>query len=246
MKEFFRIILYKPLFNLLMFFAWIVPGHSMGWAIIMLTILVNVVLWVPKSKSLRMPMLQAQYRDEIKALQDKYKDDRNTQAKMLMAFYKEKGINPMAGCLPLLIQLPILFILYKVFMVGLNTVRPDLIYSFTPHLNTINTLFFGIDLAKPEKIFLPIIAAALQFGQSYYQMKLTPPSGDKKDVSAMMSKQMMYMLPAITLFFGMTLPAGLMLYWGTSTGLSWLQQVQIARTFKAKPKTQVTVRTRRR
>src|SRR3989344_4004423 len=151
MKEFFKIILYKPLFNLLVFFSFIVPGHSVGWAIILLTIVVRLVLWVPNAKSLQAPLKMRAYQDDIKRLQEQYKDNRAAQSQALMAFYKEKGINPLSGCLPILIQLPILIILYQVFMTGISNLRPDLIYSFTPHLDSINQMFLGINMAQPDK-----------------------------------------------------------------------------------------------
>src|SRR5688572_19626042 len=99
-KEFFKTILYQPLFNLLVFFAWLVPGHSIGWAIILLTLLVKLILWVPQAKALRSPLQMRAHQDDLRALQEKHKNDRAGLAQAQMAFYKEKGINPLAGCLP--------------------------------------------------------------------------------------------------------------------------------------------------
>lgn len=242
MVEFFRVILYEPLFNLLVFFAWLVPGHSMGWSIVILTVLVRLALWLPTMKSLRTPLLLNQYRDEVAQLQEKYKDDRSAQARALMAFYKEKGVSPFSGCLPLLIQLPILIVLYHVFIVGLKDLRPDLLYSFTPHLDSINAQFFGLDLAKPDRVFLPLLAAAMQFLQARHFQMLNPISGGKSDPTVIMTRQMQYLFPVMTYFIAITLPAGLPLYWATTTGISWLQQVYAVKTFKPIPRARVTVR----
>jgi len=247
-KEFFKVTLYEPLFNLLVFFAWLVPGHSMGWSIIILTILVRAALWVPTMKSLRMPLLMREHQDELKALQERYKDDRAAQTKAMLAFYREKGLSPFSGCLPLLIQLPILLILYRVFIVGLSDLRPDLLYSFTPHLDSINAFFFGIDLSKQDRIFLPLIAALLQFAQARHYQQINPmTSSSSNEPMALMGRQMTLIFPVMTYFIGITLPAGLALYWATTTGISWLQQMYAVKTFKpTSPKATVTVRTKSR
>ena len=107
MKAFLKAILYTPLFNLLVFFSWLVPGHSVGWAIILLTIVVRVILWVPNGKALKSQLYMRSHQDELKKLNERY-DNPQERAKAQMAYYKEHGINPLAGCLPMLIQLPIL------------------------------------------------------------------------------------------------------------------------------------------
>lgn len=244
-KEFFKVILYKPLFNLLVFFAWLVPGHSIGWAIILLTILVKILLWKLQNKSLRAPLQMRAHQDELRDLQERYKDDRAAQGQAVLAFYKEKGINPLSGCLPLLIQLPVILILYRVFIAGLHQSRLDLLYPFTPHVETLNTMFFGIDLARPEHWFLPIIAALSQLLQSRHYAKLTQGTGtpNPTDAGAMMNKQMIYLFPVFTFFVARSLPAGLAVYWTMSTLFQFIQQYYIARTFKLPDKkVQVTVR----
>lgn len=247
-KEFFKATLYKPLFNLLAYFAYLVPGHSIGWAIIGLTLLVRALLWVPSVRALRSPLQLRQYQDEIKAIQEKFKDDRAAQAQATMAFYRQKGVNPLSGCLPALIQLPIIIILYQVFIAGLNNIRPDLIYPFTPHLDTINPYFFGIDLSKPDRIVMPLLAAAGQFAQSFSYSKLNPASANKKanDPAAMMNKQMLYLFPAMTYFIALSLPAGLALYWIATSLFSLVQQVVVVRSFKPNAGAKVTVRQRGR
>jgi YidC/Oxa1 family membrane protein insertase len=247
-KDFFRIILYQPLFNLLVFFAWLVPGHSIGWAIILLTFLVKLILWIPSRKSIEAPLQMREHQPEIKKIQERYKDDRTAQSQALMAFYKEKGINPLSGCLPLLIQLPVIFVLYRVFIDGLNSLRPELIYSFTPHLDSINALFFGIDLTKPDRFVLPLVAAILQYFQARHLQKLNPPTAsNSNDPAAIMAKQSQYLFPIMTYFIAFTLPAGLALYWSANALFSVFQQVVVAKSFKPKePTVQVTVRSKKK
>lgn len=244
-KNFLKTILYKPFYNLLLFFAYIIPGHSMGWAIILLTFIVRGLLWVPSVKALQAPMKMRQYQDEIKQLQEKHKADRTVQAQALMAFYKEKGINPLSGCLPLIIQLPVILILYRVFIAGLKTFRPDLIYSFTPHLTTVNVMFLGADLSRPERIFLPATAAILQFLQTRHYNALNPTTPKKDDPQAMMMKQMQFIFPIMTFIIALSLPSGLALYWSATTLFSLLQQIYIARSYKEEtPKVRISVRSK--
>lgn len=247
MIEFIKAILYKPLYNLLVLLAWIIPGHSIGGSIILITIIIRGLLWKSSAAALKAPLMMRQYAGELKAIQEKYKDDRTAQGQAQMAFYKEKGINPLSGCLPLLIQLPVLLVLYRVFIAGLNQYRTDLIYPFTPHLASINSMFFGIDLAHPDKFFiLPVLAAALQFAQARHMQLLNPTTQSGTDPAAMMNKQMMYLFPLMTFFIAYKLPAGLALYWTITTLFSWLQQVYVAKTFVPAKKAEVVVRSKKR
>ena len=237
-----KTIIYYPLYNLLIFLAWLVPGHSLGWAIIFVTLIIRVILLPPSIKAgraqVRMQMLQpemAKIKKEIK--------DQQAQGKALMALYKKEGVSPFGSCLPLLIQLPIIFILYRVFLninkFGLNV---DNLYSFTPHMDTVNQFFYGLDLAKPELWILPLLAGASQFVLSKMMLPSTPKiqsdGSDKPDMAdtmAMANKQMVYIFPLITIFIARSLPAGIGLYWVVTTLFGIAQQVYINKTIKGNP-----------
>lgn len=244
-KDFFTVVLYQPLFNLLTFFSFLVPGHSIGGGIILLTIFIRLALWAPQNKALKAPLAMRQYQDEIKAIQERHSGDRAAQSQAMLAFYREKGVNPLSGCLPLLIQLPILIVLYNVFITGLRQTGNDLLYSFTPHQDSINSFFFGIDLARPEPWILPISAALIQFIQTRQMIHLNPIANKSaNDPSAMMNKQMQYLFPLMTLFISRSLPAGLALYWAASGLVSIFQQYLLVKTFRPAPMTKITVRRR--
>ena len=251
MLHFLNIVIYKPIFNLLVFFAWLIPGHSVGWAIILVTLIIRALLWHSSAAALKAPLEMRHHQDDLRAIQEKHKDDRNAQAQAQMAFYKEKGINPLGGCLPSLIQLPILIILYSVFRISLNgsAISPDALYSFVPHLTSLNLNFFGIDLGHKDKYFiLPILAGGLQYLQSKSMQatQIMPASGQNSDDPMVMAnKQMIYMLPVIIFIFAMRLPAGLALYYVVTTLFAWLQQLYIFKTFKPKAKASVTVRSKK-
>jgi YidC/Oxa1 family membrane protein insertase len=174
---------------------------------------------------------------KIKEIQKKYKSDREKQSRAMMEFYRENKINPFSGCsgcLPIIIQLIILIAIYRVLFNISNAgfiVSPNDLYGFISNPGEIRRFFMGIlDLSKPS-ILLTVITALSQ----YYQMKmimedkgtlpkkktLLEKTSDTKDETPdfnhIMMKQMLYIGPALTLFFGITFPSGLALYWLVST-----------------------------
>ena len=243
MKEFLKTILYQPLYNLLIFFAWLVPGHSIGWAIIMLTILIRLILLPASIKAARAQVKLQALQPKINKLRAEIKDQQE-QGRALMKLYKDEDASPFGSCLPLLIQLPIIFILYRVFTVGLDESRFSMLYSFTPRPDQINTIFFGVDLAKPEAWVLPILAGALQFVLS--KMTMPPVQSNKSektegsqmpDAMTMANKQMVYLFPIMTIFIARSLPAALAIYWIVTTLFGVLQQLYVNKTIKLKKNT---------
>jgi YidC/Oxa1 family membrane protein insertase len=158
---------------------------------------------------------------------------------------KKDKVNPFSSCLPLLIQFPFLIAVYQVFRQGLDSKGFELLYPFVSKPEQINHLFLGfIDLAAPSLI-LAVLAGAAQFWQTKMLMAKKPPlinkqeikgSGDEKTM-AIMNKQMLYFMPIFTVIIGMSLPAGLSLYWFVTTLLMALQQLWMFRkkNIKIKP-----------
>jgi YidC/Oxa1 family membrane protein insertase len=210
-------ILYQPLFNALIFLVWLVPDHNIAWAIIILTVIVRLALLPSSLKAARAQIRMRDLQPELQKLQAKYKDDKQKQSQALMEFYKENKVNPLGSCLPLLAQFPILIVLYYVFIHGLNTSNYGLLYHFTPRTDTINTIWLGLDMAKPDRYILPVIAGILQFIQGRQLMPPKPKDGSRSDPGAMVSSQMMYLMPIFTIFIAGRLPAALPLYWIITT-----------------------------
>jgi YidC/Oxa1 family membrane protein insertase len=246
----FVIILYNPLFNALMFLYKYVPGHDLGVAIILLTLLIKLILFLPSLSSIHSQQKMQEIQPKLKALQEKYKDNREELSRQLMALYKSNKVNPFSSCLPLLIQLPILIVLYRVFLSGINIDTATHLFNGDQlsHLYhplkvafttlKVDTIFLGfINLTAKHNIALAAIAGALQFWQSKMMMAKKPPKveGAKdEDTTALVTKNMMYMMPVMTLIFGYQFPAGLALYWVVSTGFQILQQYYYFR-WKHKP-----------
>lgn len=226
-KTILKPLLYQPLFNLLVFLVWLLPGDSLGWAIIILTILIRLIMLPSSAKMLRSQKKMAELKPEIDALREKYKDDQKAVMAKTMELYRQNKINPAAGCLPMIIQMIVLVILYRVLISGLTTARFDeLLYAFTPRPETINSIFFGIHLNQPDRLVLPWLAGGLQFWQSWWMMRQQTTSNQKPttDPQQIMIRQMTYIFPIITVLFAFQLPAALPLYWIVMTIFALIQQ----------------------
>lgn len=248
LKDIVRTILYQPLFNALIFLVWLIPSHNIGWAIVALTIIIRIILLPSSMKATRQQKKMRDLQPAIQELQEKYKGDKQKQAQMLMDFYKENKVNPLGSCLPLLIQLPILIILYYVFQAGLDSSKLSMLYGFVPRPDFINNTFLGINLANPDKWILPIIAGVLQFIQS---RQIMPPTKAKKgeEMQAMISKQMLYLMPIFTIFIAGRLPAALPIYWIVTSIFTIIQQWFVlkepAKTVDGKPLTVNRIETKK-
>lgn len=241
-------LIFRPLFNLLVFLYDIIPGHDIGVAIILLTIMVRLALYKVNGKAIKGQRELQEIQPEIKAIQQKYKDNKEKQAQELMAVYQKRKISPFSGCLPLLIQFPIIIALYRVFLNGFHDESLKSLYSFVPNPGHLNAISFGgiIDLALPS-VALALLASVLQ----YYQTKSLMSVAAKKKAEAepkkegemsqeekmqeftqSLSKNMMYMAPVLTFVFGMTMPSGLALYWSVTTLFAIVQQYFIIKKRK--------------
>lgn len=241
----FNLICYHPILNLLVLTYNFVPTHDIGLVIIILTLIFKLILYPFSQKTIEAQKKLKDLQPKIDALKEKYKDQKEKQAVEMMNIYKEHKINPLSSCLPLLIQLPFLIAIYQVFNAGLTNGDLSGIYPFVANPGHINTLAFGfIDLSKPQWI-LAVLAGVAQFWQAKMMMAKRPevkgkPAQDE-DMAAIMSKQMLYMMPVMTVIIGISLPSGLVFYWLLLTIFTGLQQLLVMRKKKQKEETKVEV-----
>lgn len=237
----FQEILFRPLFNILVFLYQTVSFYDFGVAIIILTVLIRILLYPLAQKSIRSQKEMAAVQGDIKKIQEQHKNNKEEQTKMIMALYKEKKVNPFSGCLPLLIQLPLLMALYRVFMAGFKDQNlQSLLYGFVPNPGVINHIFLGlIDISKNKNLILALLAGSLQFYQSKMMLdqqkktQLAPAKSAAPDFSTALSKQMTYMMPIMTAYIAYSFPAGLALYWVVTTLFSIIQQWRVFSKEKA-------------
>lgn len=233
MKLLFFTLLYQPLYNFLIFITWLVPGHSIAVSIVILTVVVRLILLPTSLKAARLQIRNLELQPKINKIRSEIKDQKE-QSQALMALYKEEGLSPFGSCLPLLIQLPLLIVLYQVFSSGLTAVNPANLYSFVPHTVTINNSLFGLDLAKADPWVLPILAGLSQMVLSLMMMPPKPKDASgQADPMAMMSRQMIFLLPLMTVFIGRSMPAALIIYWLVTTVFSIGQQWYVNKEIKS-------------
>jgi len=228
MTELFNTLLYQPLLNLLVFIYNIIPGSDLGVAIILLTVLIKLVLYPLSRQSIRSQKALQDLQPKLDALKKQYKNDKEKLAKEMMQLYKDEKVNPMSSCLPLLIQLPFLIAVFQVFRTGLDAGSLELLYPFIQNPGQLNPISFGfLDLGKTN-VVLAVLTGLAQFWQSKMLITKRPPkdmAGSKdEDMTAIMNKQMLYFMPVLTVIIGVSLPAGLILYWFVTTLLTVAQQ----------------------
>lgn len=220
----FNKILYQPLFNALVLLYQYLPWHDLGIAIILLTCFIRVILYPLSASSLRAQKKISQLQPKIKEIKKNYKDSKR-QTEELLSLYQKEKINPFAGFIPLLIQIPLLIALYKVFLQGIQEINSSLLYSFVQNPGFLRPEFLGfLDLTLPS-LSLALIASLLQFFQT---KSLSEPGTSKEglgsDFSQMLQKQSLYVFPLLTFFILFKLPSAIGLYLVATTLFSIVQQ----------------------
>jgi YidC/Oxa1 family membrane protein insertase len=230
----FSTLFYIPAYNALMFIIGRMPAHSAGLAIILLTVIIRLILFPLSKSSIRTQILMKQIEPEVAKLKEQEKD-KQLQAQKLMALYKEKGINPFAGFLLLLIQFPILIGMYRVFRSTLASIDKSILYSFVASPTTVSMVFLGIDLLKKSWI-LAVIAVITQFIQINLALPKTKKSKEssfQNDLAHSMNLQMRFVLPLIMFPIAYISPV-VALYLNTSNIFMILQELFVKRKMEAK------------
>lgn len=201
----------KPMFLLLQF----IQGYvgNWGWTIVILTILIKLILFPLSFKGMMSMQKLKDLAPKMKEIQVKYKDDKQKQSMHMMELYKKHGANPMGGCLPLILQIPVFFAIYRVL---LNAIE----------LKGAEWIFWVHDLAEMDPYFvLPILMGITM----YIQQKITPNTMQDE-----MQKKIFQFLPVIFTFFFLWFPAGLTLYWFVNNLFTIGQQYYINSVFEKK------------
>jgi YidC/Oxa1 family membrane protein insertase len=225
-------IVYKPLYNALILLVALLPGHSVGVAIILLTLFVKILLYPLTGKSITAQRQMRELEPELKKIREANKDDKQKQARLTMELYQKHKVSPLSGCLPILVQIPIIIGLYWVFLKGLTVVDTSILYNFVTAPATLDMHFLVFDLAQ-KSIFLALLAGVTQFIQTHISLGKQPPlppaSSEKasfqEDFARSMQVQMRYILPIMIGFIAYTTAGAVALYWATSNILSIIQEL---------------------
>ena len=190
-----------------------------GWSIILVTILIKIAFYWFSNKSYVSMAKTRDVQPKIKALRDRHGDDKSAMSKAMMEMYRKEKINPLGGCLPMVIQIPVFIALYYVLIESVE-------------LRQAPFIFWIHDLALKDPFYILPVLMGLSM---LLQQKLSPPPPDPAQA------KMMMMLPVVFTVFFATFPAGLVLYWLTNNCASILQQWFVMRTHSTK-KTKKAIR----
>ncbi len=242
----FRTFITAPFLNALILIAGFLPGHNLGWAIVILTLLVKLILFLPTQHAMEGQKKMQLLQPKLDALKKKYPNDAAKVQQETMKLWAEYKINPLQSCLPTLIQFPVLIGLFYTIRDGSHLeYSRHLIYSFYQHLDwSFGTHFFGLDLLKPNIWVMPVLLVVLQHLQMRLAFALQNRKKAKADVidvgadgkpvepaSSMQMQQqiMLYGLPLMIGFFALRSPAAVAVYWGVSTLFGIGQQMIVNR-----------------
>jgi YidC/Oxa1 family membrane protein insertase len=197
----FHNLLYVPIINLLVLLyhaiSFVHIPFALGFAIIALTIAIRLILYPLMNSQLKASKKMQELNPHLKNLKEKHKNDAKMLQQETMRLYKEHGVNPAAGCLPVLVQLPIIWALYSVLQLivkpGMATLKEinTMLYSSSLKLaSPWDTYFFGLPLAQtpshlmstigPVVLLIPVLTGVFQFIQSKMMFSATPKAEDKK------------------------------------------------------------------
>lgn len=232
----YNTFVFNPLYNGLISLMDIFPWMDAGIAVIVFTIIVRLILFPLSKKAIVTQVRMKELQPEIDRLRETMKNDREGQALKMMQLYKEKKVSPFSSILVLLIQLPIIFALYSIFInSGLPTVNSSLLYSFIS-IPTINMHFLGLIDISQKSILLAFIAAVTQYFQLHYSLAATgqpvPGSNPQMEMAHNMTKSMKYVFPVIVFVISYQISAVVALYWAVSSLFTLGQELVVRQHLK--------------
>ncbi|MDA1079629.1 MAG: YidC/Oxa1 family membrane protein insertase [bacterium] len=211
---------------------------SLGWAIVLFTLLLRSLLFPLSLQSQRAMAKMRELQPELDKLKGKHGKDKKAMQQAQLELYQKNKVNPLAGCIPQIVQLAILIFLYTFLL--------EFLAQDVSNGVAINPVFFWLDLRQPDAWYvLPVLAGVTQLVLSLMMMPVKPEEKKSKkaikkeskkevapegiaDMAQTMQKQMVFMLPLFTAFIALSFPSGLSLYWVITTVFSIVQQYYVS------------------
>lgn len=236
----FTAVVSRPLYNGLILLIKLLPFADAGIIVIIFTVIVKIILLPLSIKASKAQIQMKGVEKDLALIKEKYKNNKEEQSKQTIAYYKEKGINPFAGIFILLIQLPIIIGLYRVFLnSGLPKINAALLYPFIMAPLAINMMFLNLINIAQKSVILALIAGLT----TYIQMHLATKSqgavpaggGMQQEIMKNMTMQMKYFFPLIVAYIAYSISAALALYWITNNLFAIGQEIYIKKKYHETP-----------
>ncbi|MEX0919417.1 MAG: YidC/Oxa1 family membrane protein insertase [Parcubacteria group bacterium] len=237
MSFIYHTLFFDPLYNILIVLFNIIPLLDAGFAVVVLTIIVRLIIFPLSKKAIYTQVKMAEIGPEINEIKEKYKNNAEEQARKTLALYKEKGVNPFSGIFVIIIQLPIIFALYQIFL-HFPEVNTAVLYSFISAPEYISPTFLGVIDITAKSVVLALLAAFTTFLQIRISMKgQSKPTGTSfgDNLTRSMQTQMKYVFPVIVFFIAYSISGVIALYFLTTNIFSVTQEYFIRKNLKANP-----------
>lgn len=235
MSFIYHTFFFDPLYNVLIFFLNLSPLIDAGVGVIVLTILVRIVIYPLSKKAVVTQVKMAELGPEINRIKEDYKNKPEEQAKKTLELYRENKVNPFSGIFVILIQLPIIFALYQIFL-HFPEINTEVLYSFVSSPDYVNPTFLGTIDITSKSLILALLAGASTYLQIQVSMKSqTKPAGDsfQDNLVRTMQTQMKYVFPIIVFFISYTISGVIALYMLTTNLFSSWQETFIRKNIKS-------------
>ena len=225
----FHTLFYEPIYNLLVVVLTIVPLHDIGAAIVVVTLIVKLLLLPLNLSALRTQYMMKKVEKEMNTIKELQKKNPQEASQKMMALYKREKINPFSSLFAMILQMPIIFALYRVFSKGL-VADPLSLYSFVHFPEKLHTYAFGLFDVTQKNLIIAILAGISSYFLARRQTQsMTTDLGAEESFQHQFMKsmkvQLLYVLPVIIVFSGAVLPSALALYWFISNWVSYAQDI---------------------
>jgi len=234
MSFLYHTFFFDPLYNVLVILFKALPWADAGIIVILLTVLVRLVIFPLSRKAVLTQVKMAEIGPDLAKIKEKYKDRTEEQARLTLALYKEKKVNPFSGILVIIIQIPIILALYQIFL-HFPEVNSALLYSFVTAPDYINTSFLGLLDITAKNAAIAFLAAVSTFFQLRISMKgQIQPKGNSfgDNLTRSMQTQMKYFFPVIVFFISYNISGAIALYWFTTNLFSIGQELFVRKKLK--------------
>ena len=229
MHALWNTLFYQPIYNFLIFIVTNITFGDVGFAIVLVTVVVKLALSPLTRKSIKSQVLMKKMEPELNKIKKDF-PNKEEQARKTFELYKKYKTNPFSGCLVLLLQIPVIFALYYVFYNGIS-INNSILYSFIQVPSIMHTNFLGLVEMSSKSVVLGLMAGATQFVQGYLSMPIKPKSAEQKEaptfqeqLSESMQMNAKYILPVFIAFVAWRVSAAVALYWIVSNIFTIVQE----------------------
>ncbi len=213
----------------------LLPGLDAGIIIVIFPIIVKFILLPLSIRASKSQLQMKGAEKDLNDIKEKYKNNKEEQSKKTIDYYREKGINPFSGILILIIQLPILIGLYRVFLKsGLPEINTSLLYSFVKVPDAVNMMFLNLISISDKSLVLAIFAGITAYFQISIANSLQAPLAEgqtQNDIARVMATQMKYFFPLLIGFISYTISSAVAIYIITSNIFAIFQEIYIKRKY---------------